>query len=197
VLLLVPAHRRCAAVPVAPREHPLRPRRDRQLLPVTSCDQAARKGGRHWSVLGQVEAQLAAPPSSVAGLPESAVLPLCVVLYGRKRVKTTCCKSTFRVFHMFQRYVASVVYRCFRSRSRCWICCNGYTHMFQVYVLNVSSYPEICCKCFTWMLQKYIWMLYIHAYCKHMFQVFLDVSYVCLQVLYLNFAYVCMVFKCF
>ena len=30
----------------------------------------------------------------------------------------------------------------------------GYTRMFQVYVLNVSSVLVICCKCFIWVLQN-------------------------------------------
>ena len=40
-------------------------------------------------------------------------------------------------------------------------------------------------------------MLYIHACCKHMFQVFLGVSYVCLQVFHLDVAYVCNDFQMF
>jgi hypothetical protein len=32
-------------------------------------------------------------------------------------------------------------------------CCNGYTHMLQAYVSNVSSVLDVvCCKCFIWML---------------------------------------------
>ena len=37
--------------------------------------------------------------------------------------------------------------------------------MLQEFAQNVSSVLEVCCKCF-------IWMLHIHASCKHMFQVF-------------------------
>ena len=44
-------------------------------------------------------------------------------------------------------------------------------------------------------------MLHIHACSKHMFQVFSGVSYVCLQVFYLDVAYICngfqIFFKCF
>jgi hypothetical protein len=40
-------------------------------------------------------------------------------------------------------------------------------------------------------------MLHIHACCKHIFQVFSGVSYVCLQVFYVNVAYVCNVFYTF
>jgi hypothetical protein len=70
---------------------------------------------------------------------------------------------------MFQRYVTSVVYRCCKSRSGCSTCCNGYTHIFQVYVPNISFVPDVCCKCFIWMLQKYIWMLHIHTCYKQIF----------------------------
>ena len=91
---------------------------------------------------------------------------------------------------MFQRYVASVVYRCCKSRSGCCTCCNGYTRMFLVYVPNVSSVLGECWKCF-------IWMLHIHACCKHMFQVFSGVSYVCLRVFYPDVAYVCIGFQMF
>jgi hypothetical protein len=54
---------------------------------------------------------------------------------------------------------------------------------FQVYVLNILSIPEVHCKCF-------IWMLHMHSCCKHMFQVFSGVLYICLRVFYLNVAYV-------
>ena len=37
----------------------------------------------------------------------------------------------------------------------------------------------------------------LYAYCKHMFQVFLGVSYVCLQVFHLDVAYVCNGFQVF
>jgi hypothetical protein len=40
-------------------------------------------------------------------------------------------------------------------------------------------------------------MLHIHACCKHMFQLFLGVSYVCLQLFHLDVTYVCNDFKYF
>ena len=40
-------------------------------------------------------------------------------------------------------------------------------------------------------------MLHIYACCKHMFQVFSGVSYVCLQVFHLDVVHVCNDFKCF
>ena len=71
---------------------------------------------------------------------------------------------------MFQRYVASVSFGCYKSILECCICCNGYTCMLQAYVPNVSSVfrrmlqmclfdvayvSHICCKCFIWMLHMF------------------------------------------
>jgi hypothetical protein len=63
---------------------------------------------------------------------------------------------------MFQRYVASVSYECSKSRSGCCICYNGYTHMLQVSVPNVSSvFSDVCCKC------VYLDVAYVsHICCK-------------------------------
>jgi hypothetical protein len=52
------------------------------------------------------------------------------------------------MFQVFQRYVASVVYRCCKSISGCDTCCNGCIRMFQVYVPDVSYVLDVCCKCF-------------------------------------------------
>jgi hypothetical protein len=41
---------------------------------------------------------------------------------------------------------ASVVYQCCKSRSGCCTCCNGYTRIIQVYVLNISCVLDVCCK---------------------------------------------------
>jgi hypothetical protein len=54
-------------------------------------------------------------------------------------LRLTCCKRMFKVFQIFQKYVASVSYGCCKSRSECCICWNGYTHMLQTSVPNVSS----------------------------------------------------------
>jgi hypothetical protein len=45
----------------------------------------------------------------------------------------TCCKCMFQIFHLFQMYVASIL-------SGCCICCSGYTHMLQTYILIISPY---------------------------------------------------------
>ena len=50
-----------------------------------------------------------------------------------------CFKHMFQVFHMFQTHVTNVLSGCYKSRSRCCICCYVYTRMFQAYVLSVSS----------------------------------------------------------
>jgi len=79
---------------------------------------------------------------------------------------------------MFQRYVTSVSYGCYKSRSRCCTCCNGCTRMLQALVLNVSSvFSDVCCKF-----------------------IYLDVAYVfthMIQVFYLKVVYVYNGFKCF
>jgi hypothetical protein len=103
--------------------------------------------------------------------------------------------------------VASVPYRCCKSRSECCTCCNGYARMFQVYVPNVSSVSDVCCKCFhldvakvnldavyTCMLQVYV---VFHTYvasvssgyciCLQVFLgVFASVSVCMLQLLHID-----------
>jgi hypothetical protein len=60
------------------------------------------------------------------------------------------------MFQMFQRYVASILYGCCKSRSRCCICCKCFRGMVQAFIQNVLS----C------MLQAvFIWMLHMfHTY---------------------------------
>jgi hypothetical protein len=51
-------------------------------------------------------------------------------------------------------YVANVYLKCFRGmlqvfyRDVVYICCNGYIHMLQISIQNVSSTSNIYCKCF-------------------------------------------------
>jgi hypothetical protein len=87
-------------------------------------------------------------------------------------VESVCCKRMFRVFQMFQRYVASISDGCCKNRSGCCIYCNSCTRMLQRSVTNVSSVfsgrmvqvcLSGCCICFTHRL--------------HVF--YLDVAYVC------------------
>jgi hypothetical protein len=59
------------------------------------------------------------------------------------------------MFQVFSWYVASIVYRCYKSRSGCCTCSNGYIHvcfacifqMFHLFKMNVAND-------FVWMLQK-------------------------------------------
>jgi hypothetical protein len=88
---------------------------------------------------------------------------MCCVVW-KKHVARVCLKY-FRYFH---RYVASVRYRCCKSTSRCCTCCNGYTCMFQVYVLNVLCVLHICCK----FLSGYCLYMHVANICFKCFQVF-------------------------
>jgi hypothetical protein len=69
--------------------------------------------------------------------------------------ENACCK---RMFQVFQMYIVSVSDVYCKSRSGCCICCNGYTHMLQVFYLNVAyiSHVHICCSDYKHMLQVYI-----------------------------------------
>jgi hypothetical protein len=97
----------------------------------------------------------------------------------------------FQVFPMFQRYVASISYRYYKSRSGCCICCKCFIGMSQAFVQSVSSVSDACYKHFD------LDVSYVpHIYCKSMFQMFqlfhsyIAVSIFMLQVFYLNVAYV-------
>ena len=49
-----------------------------------------------------------------------------------------CCKRMFQVFQIFRRYVSSVSCGCYKSRSRCCVCCNSCTCMLQAFIPYVS-----------------------------------------------------------
>ena len=82
-------------------------------------------------------------------------------------------KSYFRCFCKFQTYVLSIC-------SKCFIC-------FQTYVASVLSG---CCK------SRSRCCIYMHV-ASICFKVFSRVLYVCLQVFYLDVAYVCNSFQIF
>jgi hypothetical protein len=88
-----------------------------------------------------------------------------------------CFKCMFQMFHLFQTYVANVLFGCYKSRSRCciYICkcfrcffirilqmlhlnvCNGYTRVYKFFWCFISVL-NICCKyfnCFGRMLQVF------------------------------------------
>jgi hypothetical protein len=54
-----------------------------------------------------------------------------------------CCKNLFKMFYLFQTYVANVL-------SRYCMRCNDYVAIVQ----NVSSVLNVCCNCFISVLQK-------------------------------------------
>jgi hypothetical protein len=87
---------------------------------------------------------------------------------GVVRAETTCCKHLFQVFQLFQRYVASVLYRY----------CKADWDVVHVAMMFSSVSPK-CFICFRRILQvfyldvaKVDLKLHIQARCKHMFQVF-------------------------
>jgi hypothetical protein len=71
-----------------------------------------------------------------------------------------CFKCMFRLFHLFQTYIASVLFGCCKSRSRCCIYMHGCKRMFkcfqllQTYVLTVSSG---CCIYFAVATHVFFW----------------------------------------
>ena len=92
---------------------------------------------------------------------------------------------------MFQRYVACVLFGCCKSRSECCIRCNGYTHMLQAFVPDVSSVFQ------TYVASVFIYMFHIfHTYVASVFicmlctfvmvfqvysDIFASVSYACFK----------------
>jgi hypothetical protein len=81
--------------------------------------------------------------------------------------ETACWKRLFQVFQMFQRYIASVLYRCCKSKLGCYTCCNGISSICPKYFI-----------CFRRMLQVF-----------HLddAKVELDVAYACMFQVFLVF----------
>ena len=61
-------------------------------------------------------------------------------------VSETCCKSLFKMFHLFQTYVPSILIRMFAYVSH--ICCNNMFYMFNMFQTNVASVLSGCCTCY-------------------------------------------------
>jgi hypothetical protein len=57
-----------------------------------------------------------------------------------------CCKCLFKIFHLFQTYVAASVL------SEYYI---SFTNMLQVFYLNIAYASHTCCKCFVWILHMF------------------------------------------
>jgi hypothetical protein len=107
-------------------------------------------------------------------------------------VSLSLYKYMFQLLQIFQRYVASVSYRCCKSRSGYWICCTSYTtydasiyfkcficfsrHMLQVFLFG-------CCVCFTCMFTS-IFVRILHMCCNvfsNILDVFISVSNACFK----------------
>jgi hypothetical protein len=59
-------------------------------------------------------------------------------------VSHICCKSMFKIFQLFQSYVAINVF-ILQVASVLSVCCICFMHILQVYVLNVLSALDVCC----------------------------------------------------
>jgi hypothetical protein len=83
-------------------------------------------------------------------------------------VTTVCSK----MFHLFQSSVQQV----FSGRNLQMFYLDVayvFTHMLQVYVLNVSPIFDVCCKCFIWMLHMLKWLyIYVANVCFNCFTLF-------------------------
>jgi hypothetical protein len=89
------------------------------------------------------------------------------------------CKYMFQIFHLFQKYVASVLSGCCKSRSGCCIYCNSYVtsvcskcficfrHMLQVCHLGVAKVDLDVAYVAMAILQVYVLKCFI--YFRHMF----------------------------
>ena len=100
--------------------------------------------------------------------------------------ESVCCKRMFRVFWMFQMYVASVLNGCCKNRSGYCICCNGCTRILQRSVTNILSMfsgrilqmcLSECCICFTHTLHVClfgccVWLQWFPSVFRCFFQVF-------------------------
>ena len=78
-------------------------------------------------------------------------------------VSEACCKCLFKMFYLFQTYVASAFYLHVAHVSH--LCCKSTFEMFQlfqsyvaisVFMLQFASVLSGCCICFTQMLQLYV-----------------------------------------
>jgi hypothetical protein len=85
---------------------------------------------------------------------------------------------------MSQRYVVRVSYEYYKSKSGCYICCNGCTRMLQISIPNILFvFSDVCCKCvyldiayaLHLLSKRFIWLLrmcynYFFRYFLHVFQ---------------------------
>jgi hypothetical protein len=67
---------------------------------------------------------------------------------------------------MFRISVAKSRSGCCKNRSECCTCCNDYTHMFQVYVSNISLlqvFSSGCCICMHVASVFFKWFQVVHT----------------------------------
>jgi hypothetical protein len=112
-------------------------------LPLTSIAKSTLGGGgRRWSGLGQVQAQLAATrprhhPRPLVGRNR----PFPALLYvARKNGEKHTLQAHISNVPCVLEVCCKHFIRCCKSRSECCICCNDCTHMLQEYVSNVSLF---------------------------------------------------------
>jgi hypothetical protein len=83
---------------------------------------------------------------------------MCMCLSGCHMCFSRCCICCNGYTHMLQMYLPNVS----AVLSGCCICCNGYMRILWVYVTNVSPISYTCCKCFIWMLHM-LQLLYTYV----------------------------------
>jgi hypothetical protein len=78
-------------------------------------------------------------------------------------VSEACCKRLFKMFHLFQTYVARVLYLdvthvlhvCYKSMFKMFQLFQSYVAL-SVFMLQIASVLSGCCICFTHTLQVYV-----------------------------------------
>jgi hypothetical protein len=107
--------------------------------------------------------------------------------------KSACCKR------MFQRYVVSASYGCYKSKLRCYTCCKSMFQMFHLLVLccckcfhvpSVSCECCICCSSYTCMLQVY------YSKCFRCFRCMLLVCFIWVLHMFHTYVRKCFIGRC-
>jgi hypothetical protein len=107
--------------------------------------------------------------------------------------ESACCKR------MFQRYVVSASYGCYKSKLRCYTCCKSMFQMFHLLVLccckcfhvpSVSCECCICCSSYTCMLQVY------YSKCFRCFRCMLLVCFIWVLHMFHTYVRKCFIGRC-
>ena len=83
-------------------------------------------------------------------------------------VSKACCKRLFKMFHLFQTYVAGVLIWMFAFVSH--ICCNNMFHVFHMFQAYVASVLFGCCICYNDYVASVCYKCFI--YFNRMLQLF-------------------------